>query len=46
MTEDSEPNEEPNVDPEDLPDDGGVEVEKGYGSNKNGNGSDGGDQDE
>lgn len=32
MTENSESNKEPNVDPEDLPDDGGVEVEKGVGS--------------
>jgi len=41
MTDDQNPDEDPNVDPEDLPDDGGVEVEKGYGTGEDESGSDG-----
>jgi hypothetical protein len=33
MTNNEDADQDPNVDPEDLPDDGGVEVEKGYGTN-------------
>jgi len=41
MTDDEDSDEGPNVDPEDLPDDGGVEIEKGYGTSKDENGSEG-----
>jgi|GEM_PF-6117443 len=36
-----DPEDEPNVDPDDLPDDGGVEIEKGFGDGENEDESDG-----